>query len=400
MQTRANCWRILLSLLLPVSLLPCGAGAGAGAGAAQAQPIEVPVVLPLTGGASFLGQGERDALRILEGVLNRGPGPQLRFVFHDDQSSPQTAVQLASQIKAQQPPVVLGSAIVAMCNAMSPMLKGGPVMYCFSPGIHPPAGSDVFTAFISTHDLARSLVRYYRGRGFTRLAMITSTDASGQDGRLGFEEALKLPENAGLSLVANVQFNPADVSVSAQVQQMKAATPQAVIAWTSGAPFGTVLKGIVQGGLDIPVATTDANMTYAQMTQYASFMPTEALFMSSEWPPHTQAMTLDPRVVAAQKVMFDAYAAASAKPDISAALAWDAGLLAAQALQASGGSKARPEMIRSYIAGLRDWPGINGIYDFTKIPQRGLDETNAVVTRWQTDQKTWTIISKPGGDPV
>jgi len=393
MRTRANCWRILLSLLLPGSLLPCGAGA------AQAQPIEVPVVLPLTGGASFLGQGERDALRILEGVLNRGPGPQLRFVFHDDQSSPQTAVQLASQIKAQQPPVVLGSAIVAMCNAMSPMLKGGPVMYCFSPGIHPPAGSDVFTAFISTHDLARSLVRYYRGRGFTRLAMITSTDASGQDGRLGFEEALKLPENAGLSLVANVQFNPADVSVSAQVQQMKAATPQAVIAWTSGAPFGTVLKGIVQGGLDIPVATTDANMTYAQMTQYASFMPTEALFMSSEWPPHTQAMTLDPRVVAAQKVMFDAYAAAGAKPDISAALAWDAGLLAAQALQASGGSKAKPEMIRSYIAGLRDWPGINGIYDFSKIPQRGLDESATVVTRWQPDQKTWTIISKPRGEP-
>jgi len=391
MRTRANCWRILLSLLLPGSLLPCGAGA------AQAQPIEVPVVLPLTGGASFLGQGERDALRILEGVLNRGPGPQLRFVFHDDQSSPQTAVQLASQIKAQQPPVVLGSAIVAMCNAMSPMLKGGPVMYCFSPGIHPPAGSDVFTAFISTHDLARSLVRYYRGRGFTRLAMITSTDASGQDGRLGFEEALKLPENAGLSLVANVQFNPADVSVSAQVQQMKAATPQAVIAWTSGAPFGTVLKGIVQGGLDIPVATTDANMTYAQMTQYASFMPTEALFMSSEWPPHTQAMTLDPRVVAAQKVMFDAYAAAGAEPDNAVAHAWDPAMLIRDAFRAG---RTTPAGVRDYIAATRDWVGVNGIYDFTKVPQRGLDETNAVVTRWQTDQKTWTIISKPGGDPV
>ncbi len=384
--------------VLPV-LLATGLLFACGAGVARAQTIEVPVVLPLTGGASFLGQGERDALRILEGVLNRGPGPQLRFVFHDDQSSPQTAVQLASQIKAQQPPVVLGSAIVAMCNAMSPMLKGGPVMYCFSPGIHPPAGSDVFTAFISTHDLARSLVRYYRGRGFTRLAMITSTDASGQDGRLGFEEALKLPENAGLSFVANVQFNPADVSVSAQVQQMKAASPQAVIAWTSGAPFGTVLKGIVQGGLDVPVATTDANMTYAQMTQYASFMPTEALFMSSEWPPHEQGLTLDPRVIAAQKVMFDAYAAAGVKPDISAALAWDAGLLTAQALQASGGNQAKPEMIRSYIAGQRDWPGINGIYDFTKVPQRGLDESATVVTRWQPDQKAWTIVSKPRGEP-
>ena len=180
---------------------------------------------------------------------------------------------------------------------------------------------------------------------------------------------------------------------------MKAASPQAVIAWTSGAPFGTVLKGIVQGGLDVPVATTDANMTYAQMTQYAAFLPTEALFMSSEWPPHAQGVTLDPRVIAAQKVMFDAYAAAGAKPDISAALAWDAGLLTAQALQAGGGNQAKPETIRSYIAGLHDWPGINGIYDFTKIPQRGLDESAAVVTRWQPDQQAWTIISKPGGEP-
>ena len=119
--------------LLLLAFLLCAAQTG------WAQAIDVPVVLPLTGGASFLGQGERDALRILEGVLNHGPGPQLHFVFHDDQSSPQTAVQLASQIKAQQPPVVLGSAIVAMCNAMSPMLKGGARDVLLLAG-HPPAG--------------------------------------------------------------------------------------------------------------------------------------------------------------------------------------------------------------------------------------------------------------------
>ncbi len=353
-------------------------------------------MLPLTGGASFLGQGERDALRIVEGVINAG-GPAVHFTFLDDQSSPQTAVQLASQVKAQNPPVVLGSAIVAMCNAMAPMLKGGPVLYCFSPGIHPAAGSSVFTAFISTHDLARALVRYYRGRGLTKLAMITSTDASGQDGREGFKQALALPENAGLSLVADVQFNPSDVSVSAQVQQMKGAGAQAVIAWTSGAPFGTVLKGIVQGGLGVPVGTTDANMTYAQMAQYASFLPDEALFMSSEWPPHTGAVTLDPRVLAAQKTMFDAYAAAGAKPDNAVAHAWDTAMLIADAFRA-GATTA--EAVRRHIAATQDRPGINGIYDFIKVPQRGLDETDAVVTRWRPSEARWTIVSQPGGTPL
>jgi branched-chain amino acid transport system substrate-binding protein len=383
-------------LLGPAALLMTLVGVHA------AQPVTIPVVLPLTGGAAFLGQGERTALQLVEKVVNANggvSGAPVQFDFHDDQSSPQVAVQLASQIKAQKPAVILGSAIVAMCNAMAPLMQDGPVMYCLSPGVHPPAGSRVFTAFISTHDLARALVRYYRGRGFTRLALITSTDASGQDGRLGFEEALKLPENAGVTMVASEQFNPSDVSVAAQVERIKSANPQAVIAWTTGSPMGTVLKGIVQGGLDVPVGTTDANMTNAQMQQYAAFMPGEMLFMSSEWPPHGADVTLDPKVIDAQKPMFTAYQAAGISPDISAALAWDAGILAIEALR-SAGPDATPEQIRAYLAGTKAWGGINGIYDFTKVPQRGLDENDAVVTRWQPDKKTWTIVSKPGGTPL
>ena len=370
--------------------------------ARAADPVEIPVVLPLTGGAAFLGQGERTALQIAEKVANDAGGingAPVRFSFHDDQSSPQVAVQLAAQIKAANPPVILGSAIVAMCNAMAPVLQDGPVLYCLSPGIHPAAGSRVFTSFISTHDLARALVRYYRGRGFTRIGLITSTDASGQDGRLGFEEAVKLPENAGMGFTATVQFNPADVSVAAQVQQLKASNPQAVVVWTTGSPFGTVLKGIVQSGLDVPVGTTDANMTYAQMQQYASFLPTEMLYMSSEWQPSAPDAAPDPKVVAAQAPMFAAYAAAKQQPDIAAALAWDAGILAVEALRAAGPG-ATPEQVRAFIAGTKGWGGINGVYDFTRVPQRGLDENDSVVTRWQPGTKAWAVVSKPGGAPL
>jgi branched-chain amino acid transport system substrate-binding protein len=369
------------------------------AAASAAEPFEIPVVLPLTGNAAFLGQGEKRALEIGETLVNQQGGVQgrpIHYVFNDDQSSPQVAVQLANQIASQHPPVILGSAIVAMCNAMTPLLANGPVLYCLSPGIHPAAGTSVFTSFISTHDLAIALVRYYRERGFTRLAMITSSDASGQDGARGFEEAMKLPENKGLTMVAAVQFSPTDVSVAAQIQQIKAADPQALIAWTSGSPFGTVLKGVVQGGLDIPVGTTDANMTNAQMQQYVSFMPTETLFMSTEWPEHTAELALDPKVDAAQKVMFGAYAAAGTQPDIAAALAWDSGMLVVSAYQKLGFG-ATPEQIRAYLAGVQGWAGINGIYDFAQQPQRGLDVSDSVVTRWEPAKKTWVIVSKPGG---
>ncbi len=385
---------------LALALLPL-----APVGALAEDVLEIPVVLPLTGGAAFLGQGERDALKIQETVVNKQGGingTTVRYVFHDDQSSPQVAVQLANQIAAQHPSAVLGSAIVAMCNSMIPVFAGageGSVLYCLSPGIHPDAGSRAFTAFISTHDLAIALLRYYRGRGFTRIGMITSSDASGQDGGRGFVEALKLPENKDLQLVASEKFAPTDVSVSAQIEQIKAANPQAVIVWTSGSPFGTVLKSIAQSGLDVPVGTTDANMTYAQMKQYASFLPKEALFMSSEWPEHTTELTLAPEVEAAQRIMFDGYKAAGTPIDISAALAWDPGMLTIAAYRKLG-TKATTEQIRSFLADTAGWAGVNGFYDFKKIPQRGLDVTDTVVTRWNADKNAWAIVSKPGGDPL
>ena len=213
--------------------------------APAAQTIEIPVALPITGGFSFLGQGEEKALQIEEKVVNRRGGvggDHIRFSFHDDQSSPQIAVQLTSQIVAQHPSVMIGSAIGAMCNAMAPLVAKRPVTYCLSPGIHPKAANFVFTSFISARDLARALVAYFRDRGFTRLAMIPCTDASGQDGAAGFNRAMKLPKNKKLTIAAAVQFAPSDVSVSAQIEQIKPADAQALIVWTSGAPTGTVLK--------------------------------------------------------------------------------------------------------------------------------------------------------------
>jgi branched-chain amino acid transport system substrate-binding protein len=102
--------------------------------AMAAEDYEINVVLPLTGGGSFLGKAEQQGLQLAETYVNGeggiAAGRKLKFVFHDDQSQPQTAVQLASEIVAAHPAVVIGSAVVGMCSAMAPLMKDGPVMYC------------------------------------------------------------------------------------------------------------------------------------------------------------------------------------------------------------------------------------------------------------------------------
>ncbi|HEX3346969.1 MAG TPA: ABC transporter substrate-binding protein [Acetobacteraceae bacterium] len=373
-----------------------------GTPAHAADPYQVNVIMPLTGGASFLGQAEQQALQLVEKQVNASGGIQgrpLAFVFHDDQSSPQISVQLASQIVPTHPAVMLGSSIVAMCNAIAPLMTSGPVQYCFSPGIHPKEGSYTFTSSVSTYDLARALIRYYRLKGWTKLGIITSTDASGQDAQKGIDAALALPENKDVKPVATVHFNPTDVSVAAQIETIKAASPQAMIAWTTGAPIATIFKAVVQAGLDIPVGTTDGNMTRAQMTQYASFLPKQLYIPAAEWVMLGGAEVSDPRVRQKQQDFVKVYQDAGLKPDVASALAWDPGQNVVAALRAVG-PQASAADVKAWLEKLKDYAGVDGVYDFTRQPQRGLDVQNAVVTLWNPAKDTWEPMSEPAGAPL
>ena len=390
-------WTLLLSLFCSAIAVTLPARH-----AAAAEPYAIHVIMPLSGRASFLGQAEQKALEIAEPIFNKSGGIHGRpvhFVFHDDQSNPQISVQLANQVLAEHPTVLIGSSIVAMCNAMAPLMSSGPVMYCLSPGIHPPAGSYVFTSSVSTYDLAAAVIRYFRLKGWTRLSLITSTDATGQDAERGVDEVLARPENKSVEMVARAHFNPTDVSVAAQIEHLKAAGPQALIAWTTGAPIATIFKGIVQAGLEVPVATTDGNMTYAQMTEYASFLPKELYIPSAEWPAHGGSFKFEPAVEKAQREFYDDYKAANAKPDVAASLAWGPVMVLVDALRALG-PQATAQEVRDYIAHLKNYPGIDGIYDFERNPQRGLDEHNAVVTRWSGAKEAWEVMSQPTGIPL
>src|ERR1700746_17444 len=140
----------LTALGVALALLAQFAGA-----AVAAETYDIHVILPLTGSGAFLGQGHRDSLDTLAEIVNKSNGIEgrpLRFVYHDDQSNPQVSVQLATEIIAQKPAVILGSSLVAMCAAIAPLMQNGPVDYCLSPAYHPPAGSFVFSSGASAID--------------------------------------------------------------------------------------------------------------------------------------------------------------------------------------------------------------------------------------------------------
>lgn len=384
----------LLVLALGVSL------AGGPVRAAAAEPFEINAILPLTGGAAFLGKEEAQTLAVIEESVNKAGGiggRSIKFTIADDQSNPQVAVQLTNGVIEKKVSVILGSSLVSTCSAMTALVKDGPVLYCFSPGIHPPKDSYAFSSSVSTKDLIAVLVGYFRQRGWKRLAIITSIDATGQDAERSMDEAFSAPENKSVQVVAREHFNTTDVSVTAQMTHIRAANPQALIAWSTGTPAATLLRGVNEARLTIPVATTNGNLTYAQMKQYAQFLPKELYFPGV--PFAAPGQVTDRATKAAVEAFYKAFEPAGIKPDLGQSLAWDPTLLVIDALRKLG-TNATAAQIRQYLNDVHGWVGSNGPYDFRAVEQRGLGRSAALVVRWDPAKETWVGVSRPGGAPL
>jgi len=143
-----------------------------------AEPYEINVITSLTGQAALAGKQVSDSLHIIEarGSAAGGiAGRSIRFVNQDDESSPQVAVQLAATIIAKKAQVIIGPATTSNCSAVFPLVVEGPVLWCLTPGFHPPRGSYGFSSNASTSALINDTVRYFHALGLNKIALIAST---------------------------------------------------------------------------------------------------------------------------------------------------------------------------------------------------------------------------------
>ena len=272
--------KMVAPLRLGAALLALAVGGSLLSPAQAADTVEIPVIIPTTGQGAFIGKAYVAAFNAVESVVNKSGGIRQRpvkFVIQDDGSNPQTALQLFNQDVAAKKNVILGAPLAAECGAMAPLAaKDGPVLYCLTPGIRPTPGSFVFSADAATDDKLAISFRYYVKRGLTRIGALTSTDASGQDADRAIAAASA--QNPGATVVAHEHFSVGDLGVTAQLERIKAAGAQVLIGYATGTPFGTILRGVRDVGLTMPIWTTSGNLTYAQMAQYKDIMPQELDF--------------------------------------------------------------------------------------------------------------------------
>jgi branched-chain amino acid transport system substrate-binding protein len=360
-------------------------------------PFDIICLQAMTGSLAFVGESGAAALAAYETYFNKTGGINgrpIHFVIEDAQTNPSVALQLLNEANASHPAIVMGPSSAAECNAVFATTKNGPVVWCYSSAVNAEPGSYNFQSSATNFDYNSAAIRWLRGRGLTRLALITPTDATGQTYDRAIAAILQLPENHAVTLVEHEHFNPGDVSVSAQISKIQASRAQVIIVGTAGSAAGTVFHGIADAGLTLPAVTGNGNSTQAFMKQYASILPKELYVESTS--------CLAPAEIAnkAEKAAYETYVAAMAAHgtpvDCLQSTAWDPALMVTTALRHVG-TNATAEQLRTYIANMQGVAGVNGIYDFKRVPQRGIDDHAVIIMRWDKDTTTWIPVSKPGG---
>jgi branched-chain amino acid transport system substrate-binding protein len=371
--------------------------------AQQPAPYTISVILSMTGAAANFGQDAAASLMAIEKLTNRTGGIRgrpLHFQILDDQSSPAIAEQLFAQLLPSHPAVVMGPSVAASAQAMAALVSGdGPVLYALTPNMLPKPGSFVFAPSVKTAGSFTAVVTYFRLRGLTKIGVIDTTDASGQDNLAGLHDILRLPENKNVTIVDAESFGVSDVSMAAQAAKLKGSGAQVIFDFSEGTAFGTSMRALNDVGLVVPVYTPGANFSPALLNQLKAILPPDLVCTGLAFV--NRDRSADDRQ---KKPIDDFYASLAAdgvtQPTNTHAHAWDPALIVVSVLRALGPS-ATGAQVHTAIENLRDFPGVEAYYDFSSGDQHGASARSLLVMRNDPDHPGRRIIvSKQGGAPL
>ena len=230
------------------------------------------------------------------------PAVEIRFPRRPEQSAGRGATRQSGQGLQSAGHSRLGAGRALQCDGAADEGRPAALLLLARRPSGAMAASSTVRAF-RPRNSPRALLRYFGRKGWKKVALITSTDASGQDAYKNFKSLFAADDHKDVELVAEAQLNPTDVSAAAQIQRLKGANPDVLVAWSTGGPIGTVFKAIHDAGIELPVATTNGNQTYAQMAQYAAFLPKELYIPAADFLKSTRPAKPDDAAAAKDGVL-------------------------------------------------------------------------------------------------
>lgn len=351
---------------------------------AQAGPFRVGVILSLTGPGAAIGRDFNLGLETFSDVDEAAAALDIEYVVCDDGTTPDGAAACARQLSTQdQVDMIYGPVLSGPHSGAAPVLASGPPSVTPSPYVVPEAGSPIYSVAGSSFDLDRTNLQFADSRGYSRLAVLATTDLTGQTAVDNVERA---NEDIGLELDIE-RMGPTDVDASAQLNSLLESDPDAIYVAASGSATGVALNGLSQLGSDIPVFLIWSNTTAGFFEAAGPVWPDEALYaLSPSWLP----AEVDDSDRADQVSLFQESFQERADAPVSFVVqgGYDAFQLIVSALAETDGSQ---DAIVEYLDSLTDFQGLNWQVSYSPENHQGTNEGNYVMHTYDAATETWAV---------
>jgi branched-chain amino acid transport system substrate-binding protein len=244
-------------------------------GAWAAEPWTIGIIAPTTGPLATVGVRQLSAVQWWAQDVNAHGGIHgrtINLVHCNDEGSPEKSVTCTRDLMSKGAVLLLNGSVSGPILADMPLVSNGPVMVTPSPNVLPPPNTYVFQTSPSDLELTKSIAAYAKANGVKQIAMIASTDASGE---VGVTNAAAVFPKEGVNYkLARIDLRASDASI--QLGTI-AAGAQFIYSNYSGGGAVTVVKSYTNLGLDEPLLISYANISDSFLKLIKNDMPKRLL---------------------------------------------------------------------------------------------------------------------------
>jgi branched-chain amino acid transport system substrate-binding protein len=368
------------------------------AAAAQKAPYSVGAVFSVTGPASFLGEPERNTVKMVEEQVNAAGGIQghpLKMIVEDTKTDVSQAVLAVRKLLEKDKVVaIVGPSTTGESMAVVPIMEKAktPLISCAAGlSIVTPKAEMKRIVSAKTFEMPKvqnkwifktpqtdtsaveAIYDYMKKKGISKIAIITVTDGFGSFGR---QELKRVAPAYGISIVADELYGPKDSDMTAQLTKIKATNAQALVNWSVGPGQVIVTKNWKQLDMKIPLYQSHGfgskkNIELAGGAAEGVICPLGRLVVAEK------VKDGDPQKAVLMKYKTDYEKQFKAAVSTFGGHAYDAINMLIAALKAVGPNKAK---IRNFLeTKIKNWPGTGGIFNMSPKDHTGLNKSAFVM---------------------
>lgn len=307
----------------------------------HAKTLKVGLIYSLSGPAAVLGEQSRDGFMLaLEELNNKLGGLDVEVIVRDDKMEPSVAVTEARRlVERDKVDFVVGPIFANVAQAIAkPITDAGVFMISTTAGPSQFAGSgchrNLFVNSYQDDQVFEVIGKYAQDEGYKRAYFIVPNYQAGKDAVSGFKQSYQG------EVIEETYVPLGQLDYSAELTQIAAARPDAVLAFMPGGMGINFVKQYRQAGLDsIPMLST---FTVDESTLPALQDSAVDLLAGSNWAP-------DLDNAPNKKFTADYIAKYKSVPATYAVFAYDAAKIIDAAVTATGGNLDDKDALRRAI---------------------------------------------------